>query len=162
MSTLLWTYIFTLLLAFKSTITVHKFSISRHHTMYIYIRNLQDPEKGHFASDIKSKNKLTVWNIITVYKLILSQFTHSLGRSSELFWNSMNWIWLYNVHMQTVPIFNHSPPKAKLICIKCCLEWRPGGHFAWACLRPLNNNSMAGASNLMAGDRKPGVKLQSF
>ena len=36
-----------------------------------------------------------------------------------------------------------------------------GGHFVCACVRPLSDNSV-GESNLMAGNRKPGVKLQSF
>ena len=35
------------------------------------------------------------------------------------------------------------------------------GHFACACVRLLNDNNV-GVSNLMAGNRKPGVKLQSF
>ena len=39
-------------------------------------------------------------------------------------------------------------------------SWR-GGHFVCACVRPLNDNSV-GVSNLMVGNRKPGVKLQSF
>ena len=36
----------------------------------------------------------------------------------------------------------------------------PGGHFGCACVYPLNDNS-AGASNLMAGKSKTGVKLYS-
>ena len=36
-----------------------------------------------------------------------------------------------------------------------------GGHFACACVNPLNDNSV-GASNLMAGNRKLKRKLQSF
>ena len=38
---------------------------------------------------------------------------------------------------------------------------KTGGHFACACVNPLNDNSV-GASNLMAGNRKLARKLQSF
>ena len=41
------------------------------------------------------------------------------------------------------------------------LAARTGGHFACACVNPLNDNSV-GASNLMAGIENSRVKLQSF
>ena len=42
---------------------------------------------------------------------------------------------------------------------KCCYYCSPtGGHFAWACVNPLNDNSV-GASNLMAGNRKLARKV---
>ena len=50
----------------------------------------------------------------------------------------------------------HSPisalvPRPKFMTPSCCVT--TGGHFAGACVHPLNDNSM-GASNLMAGNRK--------
>ena len=40
----------------------------------------------------------------------------------------------------------------------CGVEVRTGGHFACACVNPLNDNSVR-ASNLMAGNRKLARKI---
>ena len=39
-----------------------------------------------------------------------------------------------------------------------CVVRATGGHFAYACVNPLNDNSV-GASNLMAGNRKLARKV---
>ena len=41
------------------------------------------------------------------------------------------------------------------------LSYLTGGHFAWACVNPLNDNSV-GASNLMEGNRKHALKVTTL